>query len=330
MHKLMVIGLCITIIFSIYYWVRSGFWIPKYIHYLAIFMALVAIAMSYFSYSVNDPAAPKVLYFIPIFPVMVYLGYILYGGGFVSRERTMRRRCNACDCDGIDGSIFSQYKQIKFVKKLKRGKLYICEKCNNSWYLKENEEWLNRIPKEYESLVDYWNENKINISESNCQTLREIGGVAHNSMDGISFPCCVVETNGNVVEPSIVVISKSPPCNWLETDLIKWTSEIKEIRTSPFALSREIRVASNEKREERMGFAPVSVQDNSGKHFTLGNASEWFNSEGVLGKDLKLSERPGKWRNIVNSQEPQAYYFADWFDGCESLIIKADRTNQSS
>ena len=75
------IGICITAIFSIYYWVRSGFLLPKLMHYLAIFTALVAIAMSYFSYKFNDPAAHKVLYSIPIFPIMVYLGYVFFGGG---------------------------------------------------------------------------------------------------------------------------------------------------------------------------------------------------------------------------------------------------------
>ncbi len=234
--------------------------------------------------------------------------------------------CNACGCSGIYGSGISQFNQIKFVKNLKRGKLYICERCNNSWYLLENEEWLYRIPKEYESLFENWNKNRNDINESAYQTLKEIGGVAHNSMDRISFPCCVVEKNGNTVEPAIVVISKSPPYNWPETNLIKCSSEIKEIRTSPFALSSEIRLASKEKYEESMGFAPVPVKDSSGKYFTLGHESEWFNTEGVLGQDLKLSDRLKKWKNIVWPQAPQAYYFADWFDSCESLIIDANNS----
>ena len=106
-------------------------------------------------------------------------------------------------------------------------------------------------------------------------------------------------------------------------ELVKWSSEIKEIKTSPFALACKIRIASSEKREEKMGFAPVPVKDkNTGKCFTLGAESDFFNFNGVLGKDLVLAEKPKRWQNIVWPQPAQGYYFVDWFDGCESLIIK--------
>lgn len=86
------IGVGILVISSIYYWVRSGFLVPKLMHYLAILMVLIAIAMSYFSYSANDPTLPKVLYSIPMFPAIVYLGYILLGGGFQSMRMKKQSR----------------------------------------------------------------------------------------------------------------------------------------------------------------------------------------------------------------------------------------------
>jgi hypothetical protein len=241
----------------------------------------------------------------------------------ISKWYSRFQGCSACGSDGIYGSGISQFRQIKFVKKLKRGKLFTCERCHNLWYFLENEKWLYKIPKGYESVVEIWNNTNNDISENTCRQLKRIGGIAHNSMDRISFPCCIVERNGTVADPAIVIISKSAPYNWPDLNLIKWASEIKEVKVSPLALPIKIRLASKQKREESMGFAPVPVTSRSGLYFTLGCESEWFNANGVLGQDLELSAKLKKWKNIVWPQAPRAYFFADWFDGCELLITNA-------
>lgn len=80
------IGLIIIIASSLFHWVRTGFWVPKYIHFIAIAAGLVSAALSYYAYSINDPKANKTIYLALGFPVAVYIIYGLYGGGQVSKE----------------------------------------------------------------------------------------------------------------------------------------------------------------------------------------------------------------------------------------------------
>ncbi len=80
------IGLIILILFSAFHWIRTGFWVPKYIHFIAFFMLLVAGSLAFLAHSVNDKNANITLYLIIGFPVAVYIIYGLYGGGIHSKD----------------------------------------------------------------------------------------------------------------------------------------------------------------------------------------------------------------------------------------------------
>lgn len=78
--------LLLVIIKSTFHWVRTGFWVPKYIHFISIFMLFVAGTMSYLAYSVKDANADKTIYLLMGFPLAVYVIYGLYGGGIHSKD----------------------------------------------------------------------------------------------------------------------------------------------------------------------------------------------------------------------------------------------------
>lgn len=80
------IGFIIIIVSSLFHWVRTGFWVPKYIHFIAIAAGLVSAALSYYAYSISDPNLNKTIYLVIGFPVAVYIIYGLYGGGQISKE----------------------------------------------------------------------------------------------------------------------------------------------------------------------------------------------------------------------------------------------------
>src|SRR5262249_32749506 len=122
-----------------------------------------------------------------------------------------------------------------------------------------------------------------------------------------------------------VLVSKQPPIQRPEPATIHWAEELVAVAPSPFALPLSVRIASSEKREEAMGFAPVGIEDRTGTEYTLGSASQFFDYKGVRGPDTRLSNRQKRWwqwrwRNVVFPQPAQAYSLVDWFEQCETLL----------
>jgi hypothetical protein len=76
-----------------------------------------------------------------------------------------------------------------------------------------------------------------------------------------------------------------------------------------------------------MGFAPVSIEDETGTEYTLGCVSYFFDHNGIRGPSIRLSERQKRWwqhwRNVVWPQPAQAYFIVDWFDQCQTLLYPA-------
>jgi hypothetical protein len=129
------------------------------------------------------------------------------------------------------------------------------------------------------------------------------------------------------------------------------------VTPSPFALPLDVRKASAEREEVSMGFAPFGVMDNHGNEYTLGAETNFFDTDGVKGKDIILSLYRGKYREddragveyglllwllcfifeqgrsaltrhpklpkrprTVWPEPAEAFYFVDWFDQCEQLF----------
>jgi hypothetical protein len=83
--------LIVLMVLSLYHWFRSRFWVPKYIHYMAIGAFVVGIFLAYMALSVGSfhPSTKQLvvsLICVLGFPISVYLIYGLYGGGLHSRD----------------------------------------------------------------------------------------------------------------------------------------------------------------------------------------------------------------------------------------------------
>jgi len=85
--------LLLIIVRSAFHWIRTGFWVPKYIHFISFIMFLIAGSLSYLAYSVNDANANKTIYLVIGFPIAVYIIYGLYGGGMHSKEIKINEYC---------------------------------------------------------------------------------------------------------------------------------------------------------------------------------------------------------------------------------------------
>ncbi len=83
--------LTVLMLLSLYHWFRSRFWVPGYIHYVAIGAFVVGAFLTYMALSgVSFHPSTKQLVMSLMgvlgFPISVYLIYGLYGGGFHSRD----------------------------------------------------------------------------------------------------------------------------------------------------------------------------------------------------------------------------------------------------
>lgn len=76
-------------VFHVWVWVRNGFWIPRYIHV----MALVAALIGWWLLEISPPDSPArkagtfdAAWIVLIFPALVYGAFVVYGGGMVDRD----------------------------------------------------------------------------------------------------------------------------------------------------------------------------------------------------------------------------------------------------
>ena len=244
---------------------------------------------------------------------------------FWGRLRAWYHRCRTCEVVGIEGSLLDQVPELKPVEPLKFGHLYQCSKCGQSWFLHERKQWLHRIHNDHLPLVRHWNQRCLTVGDSVLSILASIGGVEDFYEDYIAVPCSVQDMSGQQHEKSIVLVSKQPPFGWHERQKVHWADEVAAVAPSPFALPLEVRRASSEKKEESMDFAPVGVVDKLGTEYTLSRESHFFDHNGIKGEEIRLSGRQKKWRNIVEPEPAQAFYFIDWFDGCEELLVPRRR-----
>lgn len=248
--------------------------------------------------------------------------------GFINiwkRIKAWSQRCRTCDADGIDGSFVDQFPDLKPVEPLKFGHLYQCSRCGCYWFLHEHKRWLSRIHDDSLVLVHRWNESRLTVEASVLNVLASIGGVENFNKDHFAVPCAIQNVSGQQHEKAIVLISKQPPFGWPEAHLVHWADELVVVAPSSFALPLSVRQASSEKREEAMGFAPVGVVDKKGIEYTLGCESRFFDYNGTRGEEMRLSGLQKKWRNIVWPKAAQAFYFVDWSDQCDKLLVPRSR-----
>ena len=79
------------VIYSFWLWVKSGFKAPLYIHIIANISGLIAIILTYLSYSSDASNTDKVIWLILIFPLSVYLIFAIFGGGHIVTDSEWRR-----------------------------------------------------------------------------------------------------------------------------------------------------------------------------------------------------------------------------------------------
>jgi hypothetical protein len=79
--------------FHIWIWARRGFWIPRYVHVLAVIALGLGLA-TVWSLQQQGPGKPAATSFLLVvmFPAIVYVVFVLYGGVVAAPRVTSRKR----------------------------------------------------------------------------------------------------------------------------------------------------------------------------------------------------------------------------------------------
>jgi hypothetical protein len=231
--------------------------------------------------------------------------------------------------DGVQGS-FDEFPQLQPVEPWKFGYLYQCSKCRRFWFLHESRHSIRRIQDHLLPLCRHWNTTSLTLDTTNLSALASIGGIANKKRTTLTIPCSVQNVSGRYHEKAVVLVSKQPPYFWYQPTMVHWADEVKAIVPSPFALPSDVRLASAQQEEIAMGFAPTGVRDQNGKEYTLTWESTFFNYRGVKGEEIRLSGRQQKWKKQVLPDPADAYYWVDWFDGCQTLLEIVDAARKEA
>lgn len=228
-------------------------------------------------------------------------------------------RCSTCN--GVDGVQGEPPDGLLRVEAWKFGVLYRCSYCERSWFQSDDRRQIDRIQEHLLPLALHWNATPLSVDETLLHKLAAIGGTTKPSRQYIGVPCSVKTISGEMHDKALVMFSKRPPYFWYQPEMVHWADEIADILPSDFALPLDVRRATLEKQEVRMGFAPVGIVDSQGREYTLSHETNFLNAEGLKGKEVRLSGRQRGWKKRVLPTPVEHYYFVDWFPQCEEWLL---------
>ncbi len=65
---------------NVIFWAKSGFWVPRYIHFMGLSALLLGAGLAWLAWISSDPLANRKALLIVVFPLAVYVTFAFYGG----------------------------------------------------------------------------------------------------------------------------------------------------------------------------------------------------------------------------------------------------------
>ncbi len=214
---------------------------------------------------------------------------------------------------------------------LKSGTLFECKACGAHWYLDSEERFMNHVKESKIPLIHEWSSSVILLTEAQKSALNQIGSTSRYGGSGSQFnetPCSVKTRSGEVLELSIITIQKHAPFeDWRSYRL---ASEIEEITPSQYVLPLDVRKATSQAKEIRMGFAPTLVSLSNDQKLVLDYAQIFLKKPGVKANETKVCKRRinlSAMPEVYSLNENVVYFIADPEDKEESPSNKAFNTD---
>lgn len=256
--------------------------------------------------------------------------------------------CPACDALGIIGIRWPNPQdrrsdagrnaaeiasQLQFTRKLKHGELHECRQCGRWWYHNEDMLQMDRVSSSRRELLEEWDVGRFVPTDAAVETMRAIGATGcdayGNGRGEWRVPCAVTWTDGTVSDPCVIVISKRPP-------LYEWRARVallenvSAIAPSLYALPREVRVATYNASEVRMGFSPTLAEQDDGSLMVLNGPEDVLACGRLIGSDVRLAAPGTKYQLdmpiVLGNPEQTTFVYCDWFPSCKELAIPNDWT----
>ena len=175
---------------------------------------------------------------------------------------------------------------------------------------------MNHVKDEKLNIIGVWSNSEQKLSIEQSEVLRAIGSTPPdlygNGSKFVQTPCQIKTKDGEIFECAIVSVQEHAPFeDWRNYML---ASEIEEISPSPYALPLEVRLATTQADEIRMGFAPTIVELSNGKRMILNWTTNFLKVAGVESPATKVcSERvsTSNMPEIYQAKEKTVYFIAD-------------------
>jgi hypothetical protein len=199
---------------------------------------------------------------------------------------------------------------------LRQGTLYRCRTCNRYWHLDAAKQMMSHVLEDRVSIIRAWDQKPILLSETIRNQLRLIGAtpadIYGNGRQYTETPCCVETKDGERIDVAVVSIQLHAPFE--QSREYRLGSDIAHVYASSFALPLNVRVATSQAEELRMGFAPTLVEVQDHRRFILNWRESFFVKDGCDATQVKLSlgridltQMP----EIVPSPPKVTYFLAD-------------------
>jgi hypothetical protein len=203
-----------------------------------------------------------------------------------------------------------------------------CQQCA-AWWVETGGGMVTYVVDGQRPLLERWNQRPQTTTAAQVELLRRIGPTGYGRADerALDVPCRVVLRNGRVIDMAIVRLSRLPPVmlGRLELALI---SEVAELATSPFALTRDVRNATLHAGELAMGFAPTIVRVR-GRRYVLNGIAQFFRVDDMTGPEVELAGERATRRAIDDLPivQPPDYLIvvADWRDDVVRNLLRGWR-----
>lgn len=172
--------------------------------------------------------------------------------------------------------------------------IYQCSKCQTKYFqtdsMFQSDKFYNRIFDGQLELLQRWTDSDLTINSDFQNTLDQIGTSQNWNSEKV-IPCSVQFKDGTSTDFAILKISNDPPLG-ADYDFYKsvhFIDEVEQVKPSEFALSMEIRKATETAEERRMGFYPTVTTTGNLKKVVLNGFEVLFAQDGIKGSDLTLS-----------------------------------------
>ena len=199
---------------------------------------------------------------------------------------------------------------------LRQGTLYRCRACNRCWHLDAAKRMMSHVLEARVPLIRAWSREAIMLSQVFRSQLESIGptpsDIYGNGREYVETPCSVVTKDGERID--IAVLSNQTHAPFEQSRRYRLGSEIAEIYSSPFALPLDVRVATSQAQELRMGFAPTLVETEDHRLFILNWRESFFVKDGCDPTRVKVSPRGVDLSQMPEIVAPPAeitYFVAD-------------------